>query len=140
MGFSGGSVVKNPPANAGDSGDVVLIPGSGRSPGEGNGNPLQYSFLRNPMDRGAWRATVHGVAKESDMTEHEQDRQNPVLLSSRKQETSEGDWQRVRAVEGQKDQIPAGQRHRRAWGNSEPGCPLACNHAVLGDSGFYLPW
>ena len=48
-GFSGGSVVKNPPANAGDAG---AIPGSGRSPGEGNGNPLQYSCLENPMDRG----------------------------------------------------------------------------------------
>ena len=50
MGFPGGSVVKNPPVNAGDAG---LIPGSGRSPGEGNGNPLQYSCLENPMDRGA---------------------------------------------------------------------------------------
>ena len=59
-GFPGGSVVKNPPANAGDAG---LIPGSGRSPGEGNGNPLQYSCLRNPMNRGAWWATIHGVAK-----------------------------------------------------------------------------
>ena len=58
-------MVKNPPANAGD---VGLIPGFGRSPGEGNGNPLQYSCLRNPMDRGAWLATVHGVTKESDMT------------------------------------------------------------------------
>ena len=52
-------VVKNPPANAGDSGS---IPGSGRSPGRGHGSPLQYSCLRNPMDRGAWWATVHGVA------------------------------------------------------------------------------
>ena len=59
-GFPGGSVVKNPPANAGDLG---LIPELGRSPGEGNGNPLQYSCLGNPMDRGAWRATVHGVTK-----------------------------------------------------------------------------
>ena len=58
MGFPGGSVVKNPPAIAGD---VGLIPGSGRSPGEGNGNPLQYSCLENPMDRGAWQATVHGI-------------------------------------------------------------------------------
>ena len=58
--FPGGSVVKNLPANAGDAG---LIPGSGRSPGEGNGNPLQYSCLRNPMNRGAWWATIHGVAK-----------------------------------------------------------------------------
>ena len=56
-------VVKNPPANAGDIRDVDSIPGSGRSPGEGNGNPLQYSCLGNPMDRGAWQATVHRVAK-----------------------------------------------------------------------------
>ena len=53
-------MVKNPPANAGDAGS---IPGSGRSPGEGNGNPLQYSCLGNPLDRGAWRAAVHGVTK-----------------------------------------------------------------------------
>ena len=63
--FSGDSVVKNPCANAGDSGS---IPGSGRSPGEGNGNPLQYTCLENPMDGGARQATVHGIAKESDMT------------------------------------------------------------------------
>ena len=56
-------VVKNPPANAGDGRDVGLIPGSGRSPGGGNGNLLQYSCLENPMDRGAWQATVHRVAK-----------------------------------------------------------------------------
>ena len=61
MGFPGGSVVKNPPTNAGDTGS---IPGLGRSPGEGNGNPLQYSFLGNPMGRGAWWAIVHGVTKE----------------------------------------------------------------------------
>ena len=54
---------KNPPANAGNPRDVGSIPGSGRSPGEGNGSPLQYSCLRNPMDRGAWQATVDGVAK-----------------------------------------------------------------------------
>ena len=59
-GFTGDSVVKNLPTNAGDTG---LIPGSGRSPGEGNGNPIQYSFPGNPMDRWAWRATVHGIAK-----------------------------------------------------------------------------
>ena len=59
---TGGSVLKNLPANAGDMGS---IPGSGRSPGEGNGNPLQCSCLGNPVDRGAWWATVHGVAKES---------------------------------------------------------------------------
>ena len=58
--FPGGSVVKNLPANAGD---VSLIPGSGRSSGEGSGNPLHYSCLGNPVDRGAWQVTVHGVAK-----------------------------------------------------------------------------
>ena len=56
-------VVKNPPAIAGDVRDLGSIPGSGRSPGGGHGNPLQYSRLENPMDRGAWRATVHGVAQ-----------------------------------------------------------------------------
>ena len=56
-------VVKNPPASARDSRDASLIPGSGRSPGGGNGNPIQHSCLGNPRDRGAWWATVHGVAK-----------------------------------------------------------------------------
>ena len=60
MGFPGGSVVKNPPANAGDPGS---IPGLGRSPGERKGYPLQFSCLENLMDRGAWWAIVHGVAK-----------------------------------------------------------------------------
>ena len=52
-------LVKNPPANAGDIRDAGSMPGSGRSPGVGNGNPLQYSCLENPVDRGAWRAIVH---------------------------------------------------------------------------------
>ena len=56
-------VVRNSPANAGDRRDVASIPGSGRSPGEGNGNPLQYSCLGNPMDKGAWWATIHGATK-----------------------------------------------------------------------------
>ena len=60
MSFPGGTVVKNPPVNAGDASS---IPGSGRSPGEGNGNPLQYYCLENPMDRRDWQAIVHGVAK-----------------------------------------------------------------------------
>ena len=63
MGFPCGSVVKNPPANEGDAEDAGLIPQLGRFPGGGNGNPLQYSCLNNPMDRGVWQATVHGAAK-----------------------------------------------------------------------------
>ena len=66
MGFSGGSDGYKSACNAGDA---VLIPGSGRYPGVGNGNPLQYSCLENPMDRGAWQAIVDGIAKESDTTE-----------------------------------------------------------------------
>ena len=68
LGFPGGSVIKDQPANPGDAGDSGLIPGWGRSPGEGYGNPLQYSCLENPMDKRAWWATVHGVT-ESGMTE-----------------------------------------------------------------------
>ena len=62
-GFPGVTVGKNLPASAGDSGDASSIPGSGRSPGEGNGNALQYSCLGNPMDRGARQAIVQGTAK-----------------------------------------------------------------------------
>ena len=58
-----GLIVKNPPANAGAEEDSGLIPGLGRSPGEGHGNPFRYSCLKNPMDRGAWRAADHGVPK-----------------------------------------------------------------------------
>ena len=68
MGFPCGSLVKNLPANAGDVGS---IPGSGRFPEGGNGNPLQYSCLGNPMDRGVWWAIVQSIAKELDMTEHQ---------------------------------------------------------------------
>ena len=67
VGFPGGLMVKNPLADAGDTGSV---PGLGRSLGGGNGNPLQVSCLGNPMDRGSLKATVHGVTKELDMTEH----------------------------------------------------------------------
>ena len=63
--FPGGAVIKNPPANAGD---VGLIPGSGRASGEGNVYPLQYSCLGNSMDRGAWRAKIHGATNEVDTT------------------------------------------------------------------------
>ena len=69
VGFPGGTVVKNLPANAGNAKDMGSVPGWGRSSGGGNGNPLQYSYLENPMDRGAWRATVHGVAKEWNVIE-----------------------------------------------------------------------
>ena len=62
-------MVKNPPANAGDVKDSGSIPGLGRSPGGGHGNPLQYFRLENSMNRGAWQAMVHGVAKELDTTE-----------------------------------------------------------------------
>ena len=65
MGFPGGSVVKNPPANVGHTGSV---PGSGRSLGVGNGNPLQSSCLENPTEGEAWQATIHGVPKEVGMT------------------------------------------------------------------------
>ena len=67
--FLGGTVVKNLPANAGHTRDAGSIPGSGRSPGGGNGNSLPYSCLGNSMDRGAWRTAVCGVT-ESNMTEH----------------------------------------------------------------------
>ena len=69
IGFPGGAGVKKLPANAGETRDMGSVPGSGRSPGGGNSNPLQYSWLENPMDIGTWWATVHGVAKELDMTE-----------------------------------------------------------------------
>ena len=63
FGFPGVSVVKNLLANIGDTGDTGLVPGSRRSPREGNGNPLQYSCWENPMDRGAWGVTIHWVTK-----------------------------------------------------------------------------
>ena len=70
MGFPGGAMVKNPCVNAGDTGEVSEIFGWAKSPGVGNGSPLQYSCLGNPMHRQAWQATVHGVTKEPDTTEH----------------------------------------------------------------------
>ena len=68
-GLPGASVVENPPADAGDAGEVGSIPGSGRSSGGGNGNPFQYSCLGNPMDRGAWRVIIHWGRKKSDTPE-----------------------------------------------------------------------
>ena len=72
-------IVRNPPANAGDAGDVGSIPGLARSPGRGNAKPLQYSCLENLMNRGAWWATVHGVAKNT----HTQNYNNNLKLKSR---------------------------------------------------------
>ena len=69
MDFSGVPVVKNLPADAGDPRDMGSIPGSGKSPGVGNGNPLQYSYLENSLDRGALQIAIHGVT-ESHTTEH----------------------------------------------------------------------
>ena len=66
----GALVVKNPPANARDRREVSSVPESGRSPGGGHGNPLQYSCLENPMDRGAWRAAVHGVTESGTRLKH----------------------------------------------------------------------
>ena len=74
-------MVKNPPANAGDARDLGLIPGLGRSSGEGNGNPLQYSCLENSMDRGALWATVHEVGKRHELSTH-RDRKHASLLAS----------------------------------------------------------
>ena len=79
MGFSGGSVVKNPPANAGDT-DLIL--GLGRSPEEGNGKPLQYSCLGNPMDRESRWATVHGVTK---IRHNDQQQQSFLLIINQKE-------------------------------------------------------
>ena len=72
LGSPNASRGKESSCNAGDIGDKGLIPGLGRYLGEGNGNPLQYSCLKNSVDRGTWQATVHGVEKESDRTEEEQ--------------------------------------------------------------------
>ena len=86
--FPDGSGVKNPPVNAGDAGDLGSIPGWGRSPGGGHGNPLQYSCLENSMDRGAWWSTVHGVANSwtrlSTLIHHWQaDKPGRIFLPSR---------------------------------------------------------
>ena len=77
-GFLGGSAVKNPPANAVDMGSISV---SGRSPGERNGNPLQYSYLENLMDWGAWWATVHGSQRVKHDLETKQQQQNHILKS-----------------------------------------------------------
>ena len=78
-------MVKNPPANAGDTGDVGSIPGSGKSPEEGNGNPLQYSCLGNPINRGVWWPTVHWVTKSwALLSTHVHSSLKPVLREKKK--------------------------------------------------------
>ena len=79
--------VKNPPTNSGDVGDLGAIPGTGRSPGEANGTPLQYSCLENPMDGGAWRAIVHGVAKSWTWLKWLRTQNTTISLSSYKEVT-----------------------------------------------------
>ena len=75
-------MLENPPANAGDTQDVGLIPGPERSLAAGNGNPLQYSCLENSMDRGAWWVTIHGVTKQADTTEHLHERTQHMRFSN----------------------------------------------------------
>ena len=86
-------MVKNPPANAGDKRDMGSFPGLGRSLEEGNGNLLQYSCLENPVDRGAWGATVHRVTKESDTQTPEHRTHKEVVI--RQLSLSEGVLRRV---------------------------------------------
>ena len=98
-GFPGGTAVKNPLANAGDTGS---IPGLGRSPGIRNGNPLQYSYLENSMDRGAWQATVHEVKQSQTwLSTHTHTKWIRALFHCRGQKmTDKGDRQRVPEVLG----------------------------------------
>ena len=84
-------MIKKSSASVGDAGDGSSIPGLGRSPGGGHGNPLQYSWLENPMDRGAWRATVRRVSKKSDMTERLGTRRGEVNHMNNGEGSSRGD-------------------------------------------------
>ena len=76
-------MVKNPPANAGDARDMGLIPGLGRSPGGGHGYPLRYSRLENPMNRGAWQATVHEVARVMSLLRHDLATKPPPIIMTK---------------------------------------------------------
>ena len=108
-GFPGGMLVKNPPASAGDRGDASSIPGSGRSPGGGHGNPLQYSCLGDPMDRGDWRAIVHRITENQTWlgykSVHAQGTQNVrsrmrAISSHRHSEGKAGRWPSPGAEQG----------------------------------------
>ena len=89
-------MVKNPPANAGDIRDTGLIPGLGRSPGGGHGNPLQYSCLENPMDRGAWWATFQGATKSptrlKQLSTHTKDASPVYLILKHEDDETESKW------------------------------------------------
>ena len=87
VGFPGGAVVKNLPAKAGDLRDLCSIPGSGRSPEEWNDSPLQYSYLESSMDRRAWWATVHGIAKSQTQLSMHTHTSLLVLLSTKENDT-----------------------------------------------------
>ena len=110
--------LKNPPANAGDIRDACLIPGSGRSPEEGNGTPLQYSCLENPIDRGAWQATVH-VVTQSWMTEATaQPRMAHVytykgVLLGHKKEWNLAIWNNKDGLQGYYDEWKKSERERQ---------------------------
>ena len=106
-------MVKNLPADVGDTGS---IPGSRRFPGEENGNPLQYSCLRNPMDRGAWRATVHRVTKESDMTKETKQQQTALAQCI----SRSVDKIYFKDLTGQRDESPTVEEIRFAMSRTQP--------------------
>ena len=125
-GFPGGSAVKNPPAKQETWGS---IPGSGRYPDEGNGNPLQYSCLKNPRNRGAWQTTVHGVTKELDMTEQLNNNSNIVQMRK----------PRPQKVIQLANSRGLGQSHVWSWHSAAP-CPqclktLCAGTGAWGQSG-----
>ena len=97
MGFPGASVVKNPPANAGDVGS---IPGSGRSSGRGNGNPLQCSCLENPTGKGAWWATVHGVTVRHNGATKQQYMHTALKLAQKPDQQTAVGWLSAVAQQG----------------------------------------
>ena len=111
-GFPGGSVIKNPPANAGDIKDSGSTPASESSPRGGNGNPLQYSYLESSMDRGAWQATIHGAAKSQTGLSDGRAREQEYL--------HDGNWQ----MTGIKHPLPPlareSNQHTTACPNEDP--------------------
>ena len=110
QGFPGGSVLKSPPANSGDVGSVL---GSGRTPGGGHGNPLQYSCLENPLDRGAWRAMVHGAARSRTRREAERRQGNGALTEFVAQALNPAPIQ------------PTPKRTQASWVSQGPGLVLS---------------